>query len=103
MNIRLGISKYDPVMHFFIGPKGRKKVSPSMERCLMCLIAHRNKTVPMEIIGKAIWGNKGLKINVLYELIYQLRRILRADPNLHIDNQSGRGYGLKDATVKNNR
>jgi DNA-binding response OmpR family regulator len=66
----------------------------------MCLIAHRNKTIPYETIGKAVWGNTKLKIERLQVLICGLKRILRDDPSLDIDNKRNYGYGLKDARVK---
>jgi DNA-binding winged helix-turn-helix (wHTH) protein len=103
MNIRLGISEYDPASHYFIGPKGKKKVSPLKERCLMYLITRRNKTVSKEAIWKAVWGNKKFKMAGLYVLICGLKRILRTDPNLSIDNKRSYGYGLKDAGVKDSR
>lgn len=91
----LGTYAYHPNTRILRHPKEEKKLSPK-EGALLCLLLNNlNQVTPRETALKEIWGEDSYFTTRSMDVyITKLRKYLKLDPNIGIENVHSSGYML---------
>lgn len=95
----IGIFKLDLNSLMLTGPRTETKLSPYMCKLLIYLYDNVNRTLSMEDILLNVWGGKEGAKKSLYVYIPKLREILEEDDGLELDNEYGKGYGIREHRI----
>ena len=95
--LKIGRYTYETAQRILGDGSTSRKLSPKEGHLLQLLAAHRNTVLNREKALRQIWGQDdyftGRSMDVY---ITRLRKYLRSDPNLAIENVHGSGYILKE-------
>lgn len=93
--ILLGKYKFNPVSRRIVFENKEQKLSPKESALLQLLCEHKNEVLPREKALKAIWGDDNyFTARSMDVFITKLRKYLKDDTNLEIENIHSSGYRL---------
>jgi DNA-binding response OmpR family regulator len=91
----LGAFSFDSEKRLLNGPDGEKRLTTKEADLLKMLCIHHNQLLERDIALKAVWGDDnyftGRSMDVY---ITKLRKYLKSDPNIEIQNIHGTGFKL---------
>lgn len=91
----LGVYHFDAEKRMLNGPEGEKRLTTKESDLLKMLCIHKNQLLERDIALKAVWGDDnyftGRSMDVY---ITKLRKYLKSDPNIEIQNIHGAGFKL---------
>lgn len=91
----IGKFKFDPNLRLLIFNKDESKLSPKESELLKLLAENINQILPRETALKTIWGDDNFYTTRSMDVyITKLRKYLKADPQLSIENIHGSGFRL---------
>jgi DNA-binding response OmpR family regulator len=93
---QLGVFSFDPANHRLMNGANEKQLTQKESDVLKLLCQHENETVKRELILSSVWGNTdyftGRSLDVF---ISKLRKYLKEDDRIHIENIHGVGFRLR--------
>lgn len=92
---QIGQFKYDPTTRQLFNGSSTKKLSPKEGQLLELLCEHQNDVLPHEKALKTIWKEDSYFTTRSMDVyIAKLRKYLKADNDVRIENVHSKGYGL---------
>jgi DNA-binding response OmpR family regulator len=92
---QLGDLKFDSERRMLVGPGVEQRLTTKESELLRMLCLHQNKVLERDVALKAVWGDDnyftGRSMDVY---ITKLRKYLRSEPALEIQNIHGTGFKL---------
>jgi two-component system OmpR family response regulator len=97
---RIGIFAFDSAKRILRGKERTEKKLTSKESDLLRILAeHKNEVVDRALILQRVWENDSYyNARSMDVYISKLRKYLKADPSITIENSHGRGYALMIGT-----
>lgn len=93
---RLGAFRFDPSNYRLLKGEEEKQLTQKESEVLKLLCQHLNETVTRELILSSVWGNTdyftGRSLDVF---ISKLRKYLKDEQQIHIENVHGVGFRLR--------
>jgi DNA-binding response OmpR family regulator len=87
---------FDPSTHILTGPNGERKLTNKESELLYLLVLNKNQVLRREIALKTIWGENDYFMGRSMDVyITKLRKILRPDPSIVINNIHNIGFRLE--------
>lgn len=94
--LQLGHFTFDPADHMLICPNEQQKLTHREAELLAFFIRNKNRTVDREAILDAVWKNSDFFISRSLDVfVSKLRKYLKSDPSITIENVHGVGFRLK--------
>ncbi len=77
--------------------KEEKKLTKKEAKILLMLVQHKNKVLPRDIVLNAVWGQDDYFVGRSLDVfITKIRKYLKVDENVKINNIHGVGFKLED-------